>query len=215
MVGSCRYSDITIFSFHPLKIITSGEGGMALTNSEELHRTMELYRSHGITRNPDQMLKEWEGGWYYEQIELGYNYRLTDIHAALGLSQLKQLDNFVQKRRKIASYYAKNLNHAGIQLPDIKKQSISSWHLFVIRFKNSRIRKAIYDALHVKGIGVQVHYIPIYRQPFYQQFGFQYSNFPNCEQYYQTCLSLPIYPELSQEQQQYIIDSILLYLNNN
>ncbi|MBF0264049.1 MAG: UDP-4-amino-4,6-dideoxy-N-acetyl-beta-L-altrosamine transaminase [Gammaproteobacteria bacterium] len=207
-VGSCQYSDMTIFSFHPVKIITSAEGGMVLTNQRSLYQKLLLLRNSGITKDPALMTKEPDGNWYYQQIELGYNYRLTDLHAALGLSQLKQLDHFIDLRRNIAEYYFKKLSHTEIQLPDIKVQAKSSWHLFVIRLNNLDIRNHVYNDLQLQGVGVQVHYIPIYQQPYYQQFNFNHTDYPNCEKYYQTCLSLPIYPELKQAQQDFVIDII-------
>lgn len=211
MIGSCRYSDIAVFSFHPLKIITSGEGGMAVTKSEELYQKMELYRSHGITRNPNQMLKKCEGGWYYEQIELGYNYRMTDIHAALGLSQLKRADEFVKKRNDIALIYNEKIENLPIDLPKIDANVYSAFHLYVIQLNlgvGLKSRKQVFQSMREKGIGVHVHYIPIHTQPDYENLGFEKGNFPQSELYYSQALTLPIFPGLKYEEISYICQSL-------
>jgi len=197
-VGSCRYSDITVFSFHPVKIITTGEGGMATCNDSELAARMERLRSHGITRDPERMTQEPDGPWYYQQIELGYNYRMTELQAALGLSQLERIDDYVARRHQLARAY----DRAWAELP-IKTQyqptdSYSAYHLYVVRVA-AQHHRAIFEALRERGIGVNLHYIPVHLQPDYQQFGFQAGDFPAAEQYYQEAISLPLFPAMSQE----------------
>lgn len=200
-VGSCKYSDITIFSFHPVKIITTGEGGMLLTNKPELAKKIELLRSHGITRNQDEMIHASHGEWYYEQIELGYNYRMTDMQAALGLSQLKRLDEFVSKRRNLAQLYQKKLVDLPVILPWQSEKGLSSWHLYVICFEHDKFKKnkkVIFSQLRNKGIGVNLHYIPVHIQPYYQKLGFKWGDFPNSEIYYQQAMTIPLFPEMSE-----------------
>ncbi|EAT12527.1 UDP-4-amino-4,6-dideoxy-N-acetyl-beta-L-altrosamine transaminase [Bermanella marisrubri] len=200
-VGSCQFSDAAIFSFHPVKIITTGEGGVLTTNCETIANTAKLLRSHGITRdNHDR-----NEGWYYEQLQLGFNYRLTDIQAALGFSQLKRLDEFVKKRQEKASYYIEQLSKLDLLLPNVNQLQSASWHLFIIQLKRHD-RHSIFDCLRKKGIGVNVHYIPIYLQPYYRDKGFSSGYCPNAENYYSSALSLPLYPDLTKENQKYIID---------
>jgi len=193
-VGCCRYSDMTIFSFHPVKMITTGEGGAIMTNNKKLDEKIALLRSHGITKDSGKFERETDGDWYYEQQALGFNYRLTDIQAALGISQLKRLNSFVEKRRSIAEYYFTKLdsNLLPYQHPDTK----SSWHLFVIKINN---RKEVYRKLKEAGITPQVHYIPVNTQPFYNQPPLKNSN-----EFYKKCLSLPIYVDLDSEEQRKI-----------
>lgn len=210
-VGSCKYSDICVFSFHPVKIITSGEGGMAVTNSEELGLKMGSIRSHGITRDPNLMTIEPDGPWFYQQLELGFNYRMTDIHAALGNSQLKRLKEFVDRRRNIASIYDNELNKNNLVLPLQHKDSYSSYHLYILRFTDKtgpHSRNNSFNRLRESGINVNLHYIPIYRQPFYQSMGFDITDFKNSESYYKEAISIPIYPDMTESQQSYIIDVI-------
>lgn len=211
-VGSCCYAHMTIFSFHPVKIITSGEGGMVLTNDKCLQEKLSRLRSHGITRDPDRMAGDYHGAWYYQQLELGYNFRLTDIQAALGASQLKRIEEFVAKRTLIARRYDAELQNLPLILPYQHFQGVSAWHLYVVCIdaaKMDRTRKMVFDALREKGIGVNVHYIPVHTQPYYQnRFGFSTGDFPKAEKYYDTCLSLPMYYELSNEEQTYVIDCI-------
>lgn len=192
-VGSCIHSDITIFSFHPVKIITTAEGGMALTNNPELAERMLRLRTHGITKDLNRMRGQSDGPWYYEQIDLGYNYRLTDLQAALGLSQLQRLDAFIARRRMLAAHYAEALATTPCECPP--PSSDSAWHLYPIRVAPDQ-RRATFEALHTAGIGVQVHYIPIHRQPYFERLGFASGDFPVAEHYYQQAISLPLYPDL-------------------
>lgn len=211
-VGDCQYSDIAVFSFHPVKIITTGEGGIALTNNSELSKRMSLYRSHGITRDPDLMEFEVDGPWQYQQIMLGYNYRMTDIAAALGLSQLNQIDRFISQRRNIADRYNKELSDLPIELPVESKDCLSSFHLYVIRLRQDQLsvsRKEIFSRLQKSGLGVNVHYIPVHTQPYFQKnFGFKYGDFPKSERYYQEAISLPIFPKLTEVEQDYTIKKL-------
>lgn len=210
-IGNCLYSDITVFSFHPVKIITSGEGGMAVTNQKTLSNKLNLLRSHGITRDQSLMTQPSDEAWIYEQIELGFNYRMTDIHAALGLSQLKKLGGFVSERHKISNRYKRLLKHLPLTLPHEIEDSYSGLHLFVIRLKLdliSKSRKEVFDALRASGIGVNIHYIPVHTQPFYQNLGFKTGDFPESEKYYQDCISLPMYHTLSEAQQDEVIAAL-------
>ena len=205
-VGACKFSDITVFSFHPVKIITSGEGGMAITNHEPLDNAMKMLRSHGITRDT-QLMNNTEDPWYYEQQGLGFNYRMTDIQAALGLSQLKRLDDFIFKRKNIAKQYHHSLSDLPITLPHQYSEQSSAWHLYIIQVNEVK-RLSTFKQLRESGIGVNVHYIPIYFQPFYQALGFKQGLCPNAEAYYKTCISLPIYPELTNEEQTQVVNSL-------
>jgi UDP-4-amino-4,6-dideoxy-N-acetyl-beta-L-altrosamine transaminase len=210
-VGSCEYSDITVFSFHPVKIITTTEGGIALTNDADLASRMELFRSHGITRDKDKMYHPSEGPWYYEQIALGFNYRMTDLQAALGISQLDRLETYVEQRNKIAKIYDHELAGFPIKTPFIHKDVYSSFHLYVIRLIKTELNRShleIFNALRHSGIGVNLHYIPIYRQPLYQKMGFDPKDFPQAEKYYSEAISLPIYPQLTQAEQDIVISSL-------
>ncbi len=210
-IGSCRYSDISIFSFHPVKIITTAEGGMAVTNNDELAQKMDLLRSHGITRNTDLMTKLSEGSWYYQQIALGFNYRMTELQAALGLSQLQRLDEYVTKRNEFAHIYHEKLKDLPITLPWQHPESYSAYHLYVIRLQLDKIKyshKDIFEALRKEGVGVNLHYIPIYSQPFYQTLGFGESYCPNSEQYYTEAISIPLYPTMTYEQQDMVIKTL-------
>jgi UDP-4-amino-4,6-dideoxy-N-acetyl-beta-L-altrosamine transaminase len=210
-IGNCKYSDIAIFSFHPVKIITTGEGGMALTNSRKLYEKLLLLRSHGITRDPNQIINKSQGSWYYEQISLGYNYRMTDIHAALGISQLKRIDHFIASRHKIAERYDKLLKNLPLTIPYRDKNCISSYHLYIIRLDIKNIKsthKLVFENLRKKKILVNLHYIPIHFHPFYKAMGFSLGDYPEAEKYYNEAISLPIYPELSTKDQDYIVKSI-------
>lgn len=207
-VGCCRYSDITVFSFHPVKIITTAEGGMALTNNAELADKMRLLRSHGISRDESQMTEPSHGSWYYQQLQLGFNYRMTDIQAALGLSQSRRLLPIIQKRQLLAANYHRLLADLPLSLPQLDDINISAWHLFIIRLDDKTKRKAVFDGMREAGIGVNVHYIPIHTQPYYQQLGFDWGDFPVAEDFYERIISLPMFPELSGEQQQFIADTL-------
>ena len=209
-IGSCQFSDISVFSFHPVKSITTGEGGMAVTNDKVLADKMRLYSSHGITRDETLMTEVSEGGWYYEQIELGYNYRLSDIHAALGLSQLERLDEFIDERQKIAAFYNESLKALPLQLPINMDDRSSAQHLYIVLLKseNPSEHKQVYERLRSKGIGVNVHYIPIHLQPFYQTMGFKKGDYPVSETYYQKAISLPCFPGLLKSEQETVINSL-------
>lgn len=206
-IGNCRYSDITVFSFHPVKIITTGEGGMALSNNKELADRMELLRSHGITRDSEKMTHDPDGGWYYQQIELGFNYRMTDIQAALGISQTQRLEQYISKRHELAEVYNKSLQDLPITLPFQHSDCYSAYHLYVIRLKKKAhiSHKLLYDYLREKDIGVNLHYIPVHTQPYYKSMGFKNGDYPNSEAYYAEAISLPIYPTLTKEEQVYVI----------
>lgn len=210
-VGSCQFSDMTVFSFHPVKIITTGEGGMVLTNQEELYQRLIRLRSHGITRNPDLMQGESHGSWYYQQLELGFNYRMTDIQAALGASQMQRLDEFVERRWFLANRYNQLLQDLPLMLPWQHPDTKSSWHLYVIRFKVDKINKThrqIFEELRSAGIGVNLHYIPVHIQPFYQKFGFKLGDFPQVEKYYKEAISIPLYYGLNEESQDKVVASL-------
>ena len=207
-IGNCAYSDITIFSFHPVKIITTAEGGMALTNNSELAASMALLRSHGITRDPSLMTHEPDGAWYYQQIVLGFNYRMTELQAALGVSQMTRLDDFITSRHVLADRYNQLLSALPITLPFQIADSYSGLHLYVIRLDLNKIKKThveVFDALRKGGIGVNLHYIPVHLQPFYKQMGFSAGDYPEAEQYYQEAISLPMYSTLSFEQQDEVV----------
>ncbi len=207
-IGDCSYSDITVFSFHPVKIITTAEGGMAMTNSDELAHKMALLRSHGITRDPAHMTHEPDGPWYYQQIDLGYNYRMTELQAALGLSQMTRLDSYVARRHNLARRYDALLADLPINLPWQHPDSYSGLHLYVVRLKLDQITKThrqVFEALREQGIGVNLHYIPVHTQPHYQRMGFKPSDFPESQSYYAQAISLPMYQTLTEEQQDRVV----------
>lgn len=208
-VGCCRYSDITVFSFHPVKPITTGEGGAALTNDPILAQRMALLRSHGITRAASALTEESHGPWYYEQQALGFNYRMTDFQAALGLSQLGKLDEFVRRRRWLACRYAEKLAGLPAQLPLCGDSSgdASAWHLYVVRIAAAR-RRAVFSLLHGAGIGAQVHYIPVHTQPYYRALGFRVGDLPVAESFYAQAISLPLYPGLATAEQDRVIATL-------
>jgi len=206
-IGSCKYSDITIFSFHPVKIVTTGEGGALLTNSDELHKKASLLRTHGITKQETDFIKESDGPWYYEQQILGFNYRITDIQAALGFSQLQRLDEYIKRRNEIALYYNEKLQSDRIQTPVVGKSSVSAFHLYIIRV-SSAIQENVFKYLRSKNIGVNLHYIPIHTQPYYEDIGFKEGMFPKAEAYYKKAISIPMFPNLTEEELEYICESI-------
>ena len=210
-VGGCEYSDITVFSFHPVKIITTGEGGMALTNCKKLATSMELLRSHGITRDPELMVGESDGGWYYQQLHLGFNYRMTDIQAALGCSQMTRLDEFMAARRAIAKRYDAALADVAVVTPWQHADTTSAYHLYVIRLELDQISKThkeVFDELRASGIGVNLHYMPVYRQPYYREHGFADTHLAESEKYYSEAISLPMYSTLSEKDQQEVIQTL-------
>ncbi|MBF7144577.1 MULTISPECIES: UDP-4-amino-4,6-dideoxy-N-acetyl-beta-L-altrosamine transaminase [Pseudomonas] len=205
-VGSGEYADMTVFSFHPVKIITTGEGGIVMTRRTDLAERLRRLRSHGMTRDPAMMTEPSHGPWYYQQVELGFNYRATDLQAALGVSQLARLDHFLERRRELAAAYDHTLAHLGLQLPTQQPGAQSAWHLYVVRVP--ACRDEVFAALRAAGIGVNVHYIPVHLQPFYRQLGFEPGDYPEAERYYQEALSLPLYPGLEAADQQYIVRSL-------
>ncbi len=208
-IGNGHYSDITVFSFHPVKIITTGEGGMALTNDLQLANQMQLLRSHGITRDSTKMTHVADGPWYYQQIDLGFNYRMTDLQAALGLSQMSRLDEFVLKRHVLANRYDQLLANMPVVKPWQHQDGYSGLHLYVIRLKLDQIAKThleVFEFLRSEGIGVNLHYIPIYKQPYYQRLGLVQNNCPEAENYYSEAISLPMYFGLSESEQDYVIE---------
>ncbi len=210
-VGNARFSDITVFSFHPVKIITSGEGGMSLTNDPRLAATLRRLRSHGVTRNVADMTQEPDGPWYFEQIELGFNHRMTDLHAALGASQVRRLDAFVARRHEIARRYELKLSGEPVVAQARHSDSFSSMHLYAIRLRLDRIRpsrREVFEALRAGGIGVNVHYIPVYHHPFYRRMGFLRGYCPEAEKYYAEALSLPMFPALTDDQQDEVVRTL-------
>ena len=206
-VGACSYSDMAVFSFHPVKIITTGEGGMVLTNRKELYEKLIRLRTHGITRNPEFMEGESHGPWYYQQIELGFNYRMTDIQAALGTSQMKRLDEFIQRRHFLADRYNELFDGLPLTLPWQHPDTYSAYHLYVIKLNLKKIKKThrqVFEALRAENIGVNLHYIPVHLQPYYQRLGFRKGDFPEAERYYSEAISLPLFVGLTEEEQDYI-----------
>jgi UDP-4-amino-4,6-dideoxy-N-acetyl-beta-L-altrosamine transaminase len=207
-IGNSKYADITILSFHPVKIITTAEGGMALTNDDELAEKLALLRSHGITRDADKMTKEAEGGWYYQQVDLGLNYRMTELQAALGVSQLNRIDEFVAARHRLAKRYDAQLAGVPVTLPHQAESGYSALHLYPIMVNDPAKRKPLFDHLREKGIGVNVHYIPVHTQPYYQQLGHKVGDYPVSEEYYSRAISIPMYSTLSEEEQDFVIKCI-------
>ncbi|GMQ47872.1 UDP-4-amino-4,6-dideoxy-N-acetyl-beta-L-altrosami ne transaminase [Vibrio sp. 10N] len=208
-IGNCAYSDITVFSFHPVKIVTTAEGGAAVTNNKALADKMALLRSHGITRDSEQMVGESHGGWYYQQIDLGFNYRMTELQAALGVTQMKRLNEFVAARHRLAERYYEKLAHLPVTLPYQLENTYSGLHLYVIRLKLDDIRlshREVFDALRDNGIGVNLHYIPVHTQPYYQAKGHRTGDYPDSEQYYQEAISLPMFHAMTQQQQDEVVE---------
>ena len=212
-IGSCEYSDITVFSFHPVKIITTGEGGVAVTNHSELSERIKLLSSHGITRDAKKMTHESEGQWYYQQIALGYNYRITDIQAALGSSQIKRLDHYVKIRHKLAKRYDELLENFPLSTPYQDKDAYSSFHLYVIRLKDDSKRTKVFDHLRKNNIGVNIHYIPVHTQPFFRKENKKFKNLTNAENYYEDAISLPLYPSMTNDQQDKVVSVLEEALN--
>ena len=207
-IGSGRYSDITVFSFHPVKIVTTAEGGMALTNDDALAARMNLLRSHGITRDPGLMTHEPDGPWYYQQVDLGFNYRMTELQAALGISQMDRLDAFVTRRHELARRYDKLLAGLPVTTPWQHPDGYSGLHLYVIRLQLDKISKThlqVFESLRQQGIGVNLHYIPVHTQPYYQKMGFHADGFPNAIAYYSDAISLPMFQGLTDEQQDQVV----------
>jgi UDP-4-amino-4,6-dideoxy-N-acetyl-beta-L-altrosamine transaminase len=210
-IGGCRFSDITVFSFHPVKIVTTGEGGMAMTNDQRLADLMRLDRSHGITRDPASLQHTDVGPWYYEQQRLGFNYRMTDICAALGLSQMTRIDEFIARRRQIAAAYDSAFEGIAVKTPWQHPDTVSAWHLYVVRVDQghtARGHREIFDKLRAAGIGVNLHYVPVYRQPYYRELGFDQGHCPDAEAYYSEAISLPIFPSMTEEEQALVIASV-------
>ena len=210
-IGDCRFSDVTVFSFHPVKIITTAEGGMAMTNDPELARRMEMLRTHGITRDPAHMTRPPDGPWYYEQRELGFNYRMTELHAALGISQMERLDEYVARRHELARRYDAMLAQLPVTCPWQHPDSHSALHLYVIRLRLERLavsHRQVFEALRARNIGVNLHYIPVHLQPYYRQLGFAPGEFPQSERYYSEAISLPLYPKLTETQQDHVVAAL-------
>ncbi len=211
LIGGGRYSDLTVFSFHPVKIITTGEGGMVLTNHDDLAKKIKLLRSHGITRDESEMTSQSDGSWYYQQILLGYNYRMTELQAALGISQMSRLDNYVARRHELAKRYDSLLAGLPITLPWQDSNHYSSFHLYVIRLMLGEIKKShqqIFEDLRNLGIGVNLHYIPIYLHPYYRDMGFKKADYPEAQRYYSEAITLPMFHSLSNAQQDKVVDSL-------
>ena len=207
LVGNCRYSDITIFSFHPVKIVTTAEGGMALTNDEALAAKMALLRSHGITRDPSQMDQDPEGAWYYQQIDLGFNYRMTEMQAALGVSQMDRIETYVARRHAIARRYDALLQDMPVVRPMQTADAYSAYHLYPVRVPRAD-RLRVFERLREAGIGVNVHYIPVHLQPYYRAMGFEPGDYPEAERYYAEAISLPLYPTMSEAQQDQVVAAL-------
>lgn len=206
-VGNCRYSDITVFSFHPVKIVTTAEGGLALTNKPQLAERMALLRSHGITRDPAQMTQAADGPWYYQQVDLGFNYRMTELQAALGISQMSRLDAYVARRHALVARYDAALADLPLATPWQHPDTYSAFHLYVVRC-TAAVRRDVFERLRAAGIGVNVHYIPVHTQPYYQQRGFLHGDFPLAEAYYAEAISLPLFPTLSKADQDAVIAAL-------
>lgn len=208
-VGACEFSDIAVFSFHPVKIVTTAEGGMATTNDPELASRMATLRTHGVTRDPTAIKSPSPGDWYYEQHELGFNYRMTDMQAALGRSQLTRLSGYIQRRRDIARRYDKMLADLPINRPPIDSNDLSAWHLYIVRLNDDAPPRAeVFAELRKRGIGVQIHYIPVHTQPYYKELGFAAGDMPVAEDYYERAISLPMFPTLSDVDQDTVVETL-------
>lgn len=210
-VGCGEFADMTVFSFHPVKIITSAEGGMVLTNRPELAQRLQRLRSHGMTRDAGEMTEPSHGPWYYQQVELGFNYRMTDLQAALGLSQLDKLEGFIARRRELAARYNRLLNGLPLTLPGLQPEAESAWHLYVVRLRLDEIsldHRQVFEGLRAAGIGVNLHYIPVHLQPYYRDLGFAQGDYPQAEGYYAEAISLPMFPSLGDDQQDYVVGQL-------
>jgi UDP-4-amino-4,6-dideoxy-N-acetyl-beta-L-altrosamine transaminase len=210
-IGNCQYSDVTIFSFHPVKIVTTAEGGMAVTNDDNVAIQLGLLRSHGITRDPALMSQPLDGPWSYQQVALGFNYRMTDIQAALGVSQMTRLAQYVERRHEIADRYKKLLGNLPLTLPFQHADGYSAYHLYVIRLQLEKIQRShlqVFEALRAKDIIVNLHYIPVHTQPYYQKMGFSVGDYPQAEQYYREAISIPMHPMLTDSELQFVADSL-------
>jgi UDP-4-amino-4,6-dideoxy-N-acetyl-beta-L-altrosamine transaminase len=210
-VGCCDHSDIAVFSFHPVKIVTSAEGGMLVTNDRALHESAMLLRSHGVTRDPGLMDRAADGDWYYQQIDLGFNYRLTDVHAALGMSQMRRIDEFVMRRRALAERYDRMLADLPVVSAPRDAKSSSAWHLYVVQLdpkRTNKSRKQVFDAMRAAHILVNVHYIPVHLQPYYQRFGFAPGDYPAAEAYYEQAITLPLYAAMTDEAQDRVVATL-------
>jgi len=210
-IGGCQYSDVTVFSFHPVKIITTAEGGLATTNDKDLSERMQLFRSHGVTRDPELMTKESEGVWHYQQVDLGFNYRMTELQAALGVSQMDRLDEFVTLRHQCQKRYDELLKNLPVITPYQGLGSYSALHLYPIKIQIDKVkstRKEIFEALRKNDIGVNVHYIPVHTQPYYENIGFKKGDFPNAENYYESTISIPIFQGLTIKMQDEVLNAL-------
>lgn len=215
-VGACQFSDLAVFSFHPVKIITTGEGGMVLTNREDLYERLLRLRTHGITRDPRRLRGESHGPWYYQQLDLGYNYRMTDLQAALGMSQMERVEQFLARRRSLVGRYDDLLSTMPLRLPWQHPDARSSWHLYVVRLQRDRITKThrqVFEGLRAAGIGVNLHYIPVHTQPYYAQLGFRPGQFPEAERYYAEAISLPMFASLTDADQTRVVETLARLLD--
>ncbi|MDM3872388.1 UDP-4-amino-4,6-dideoxy-N-acetyl-beta-L-altrosamine transaminase [bacterium SCSIO 12696] len=215
VVGSCEFSDVTVFSFHPVKIVTTAEGGMAVTNDENVAKRMSLYRSHGVTRDADLMTHEPDGDWYYQQVALGFNYRMTELQAALGISQMARLDDFVSARHELAARYDKLLSALPVITPHQESFSYSGFHLYVIQVEtegSGPSHKEIFDSLRSQGVGVNLHYIPVHTQPYYRDLGFARGHYPVAEEYYSKAISLPLFHQMTYDQQDEVVAALKVAL---
>ena len=207
-VGNSAHSDITIFSFHPVKIVTTAEGGVAATNDPELAQRMALLRSHGVTRDPSLMRGDSQGPWYYQQVDLGLNYRMTELQAALGLSQMTRIEEFIARRHEIADRYDRLLADLPVKIPVRPPNSYSGLHLYVVRLDDAGRRREVFEGMREGGIGVNVHYIPVHTQPYYTDMGFSEGDFPAAEAYYAAAISLPMFPALTDEEQDKVVGTL-------